>query len=747
MSLISYGKYGIKKYIDTICFILFIIILTASISSCGRHSVLLQAPDLLDETPAFNTGFYTVYDRIDGVTSTSAGNPFLGSMIYLYKDQFFIDGSFFTGIKGSFLPDYYIASKKVDDQVYHYWYKLDDEDNTGSIVIESVDRDEITLSLSAPDGKTDHVTLRYYASNIWKPEVKTITIAHRGLCYQPPTNYDGIYPANTIPGFENALRAGYEGFELDVRLTKDKRFMVSHDEDLRVATTVRGSVAEKNLEEFKNILVVQSAPIPEKRSSARPAYIAAPMASLKEVLDEFLDDKRLHTIVVDIKPDVDEDILSAAAHDFTGLTDEQQKKILFLTRSETVARGLKDLVPGSDIALEGPLGTEPTDPEKWTSFIPEAVGEPRMSHNTVSFGANWILALKSEEESLVKLKLVDSLSQTFDYKLCYWTFSKDWRINFLRENEFFPDYILLDVPFYKMGLQQLRFTDGKGLHLSKDKKPFFELDRYPVYKDVLDEHVSDFWFKSRQMYEINYGVGTPKHSNFDKDFAAVGQIELKVGRSEIDKFSSTNVELSNRYLFLSYLSSSIHAEDASGEEITTTSYRFGLGTTDGIGYTAGQDFSISPYVGQAFVWTRLTDFSSSLEPGPGETPSDDYNILEQYTGRFRFGDRATYGLKSEISSLIQVNAHYETAVIYPRHLFWKWSGSFIISQLGYGLLSHFTNDFVNEQPVLGPVINFVLKSAYLYGYYILRKDNMNWPFNTDTPLRYEVVNLGISFVL
>jgi len=711
-------------------------------SSCSGHNVLLQAPPLQDETPALNTGFYTIYSLANGEINPSPGNPFLGNMLYLYKDQFFINGSFFTGIKGSFLPDFYIASKQVNGRVSHYWYQAENEENSGAMVIESIDHDKINLRLMTPAGKTEHVQLQYYAPYIWKPQVKTITIAHRGLCYQPPSNYEGIYPANTIPGFENALRAGYEGFELDVRLTKDKRFIVSHDEDLRVATTVRGSVAEKKLEDFKDILVVQSAPIPEKRSSARPAFIAAPMSSLKEILDEFLDDDRLHTIVVDVKPDKEEDILSAASLDFTGLTEEQQKKILFLTRTEGVARGLRKLVPGSDIAIEGSIGTEPAHPGHWTDFFPEAVGEPRKSHNTVSFGANWLLALDSEDKAKSKMNMVDSLSEALDYKSCYWTFAKDWRINFLRENEIFPDYILLDVPYYKMGLQQLRYTEGMELDLEQGKRPFLELDRFPVYKDIFDEHVKDFWFKSRQMYDLNYGVGAPIHADVGNSFAPVGNLEFKVGRSEIDKFSDANVELNNRYLFISFLNNAIHPAEAAGDQITTKSYRFGIGTNDGIGYTAGHDFSISPYVGQAFVWTRLTDFDA----GSGEDAMNDSTILAQYPGKFRFGDRALYGIKVEISSLIQLNAYYETAVIYPRHQFWKWTGSFVLAEVGYGLIGHLADDFVNSQPVLGPIINFVLKSAYLYSYYSLRKKDMNWPFQTDTPLRLETINLGASLV-
>ena len=82
------------------------------------------------------------------------------------------------------------------------------------------------------------------------------------------------------PGFEAALVSGYKGFELDVRVTKDKRFIISHDEDLSAATTLHGYVKDKNLSDFENALVIKSAFIPEKKSTAYEAFIAAPMSSL-----------------------------------------------------------------------------------------------------------------------------------------------------------------------------------------------------------------------------------------------------------------------------------------------------------------------------------------------------------------------------------------------------------------------------------------------------------------------------------
>jgi glycerophosphoryl diester phosphodiesterase len=540
---------------------------------------------------------------------------------------------------------------------------------------------------------------------------------------------------------------GFDGFELDVRVTKDKRFIVSHDEDVSVSTTIKGYVEDINIAEFKDVLVVKSAFIPEKKSTAKNAFIAAPIPSLKQVLDTYLKDPRVKTIVVDIKPDTDENIITAAKNDFKGLDDSFHKKILFLTRSPGTAKELRELFPGSDIALEGPIGTEPLDEEEWEKYYPQAVGKPRGAHNTISFGANLIMAFNSEETILEKLDSISELNSTYDYKVCMWTVTKDWRLNFLREHRVFPEYMLTDAPYYKIGLQQLRYNEGKDIEFPTTRELLVKEDIYSTYYKLLNNHVADFWFQSRSMIEISYGVGSPNQNDFSSEFAPIGNWEIKLGRSEIDKYSKTNVELSERYLFFSYLNSTIQSQEISESEIQTRSYRFGIGTTDGLGYYGGSGFSVTPYVGQAFVWTQLDDFSRSLKPEEGNTGSNDFNILNRYWGTYRFGDRAIYGIKAEISSRIQLDLYYETAVVYPRHLFWSWSGSFIMAEGGYGIISHFLDDYTGKQEKFGPVINILVKSLYLFGYYTLRESDMNWPFNTEAPLRYQIFNIGVSVVL
>lgn len=80
------------------------------------------------------------------------------------------------------------------------------------------------------------------------PSTKTILIiAHRGVTYSG-------YPENSIPGFNAVLEEGYDGVELDVRLTKDKELVVFHDIRLeRLTEGGRGMVRSKKLSDLQKI--------------------------------------------------------------------------------------------------------------------------------------------------------------------------------------------------------------------------------------------------------------------------------------------------------------------------------------------------------------------------------------------------------------------------------------------------------------------------------------------------------------
>lgn len=73
----------------------------------------------------------------------------------------------------------------------------------------------------------------------------TLIFAHRG--------YSAAYPENTMKAFKEALKAGADGIELDVQLSKDGEVVVIHDEKLDRTTNGSGFVRDFSLLELRNL--------------------------------------------------------------------------------------------------------------------------------------------------------------------------------------------------------------------------------------------------------------------------------------------------------------------------------------------------------------------------------------------------------------------------------------------------------------------------------------------------------------
>ncbi|MFB6465879.1 glycerophosphodiester phosphodiesterase [Cytobacillus sp. Hz8] len=73
----------------------------------------------------------------------------------------------------------------------------------------------------------------------------TLILAHRG--------YSAKYPENTMKAFMEAHKAGADGIELDVQLTKDEEIVIIHDEKVDRTTNGKGFVKDFSLNEIKKI--------------------------------------------------------------------------------------------------------------------------------------------------------------------------------------------------------------------------------------------------------------------------------------------------------------------------------------------------------------------------------------------------------------------------------------------------------------------------------------------------------------
>ncbi len=237
--------------------------------------------------------------------------------------------------------------------------------------------------------------------------------------------------------------------------------------------------------------------------------------------------------------------------------------------------------------------------------------------------------------------------------------------------------------------------------------------------------------------EANVGIVRPMHQKFSLDFSDMGMAEAKIGYSEVEKYKSFVKSLDDRYLFGGYASQDLGDWDAQPDSVTTKYTRFGFGNRLGYGYKIGP-FDLLIYNQNAFVWTNL-EFGR-----PSDLSQDDIDILNRYEGSYRFGQLAEGGLKFRAFKSLSVIGGYELAVVFPRHVFWEWAGSAMLQYSLSGAITTFAEEIVNSSPLLGPLFYFVLKNGLSYAFYVAMKDDMNWPFNSETPLTMETLKLGAA---
>ena len=101
--------------------------------------------------------------------------------------------------------------------------------------------DQIIERLENPNDNRDHVMI----------------IAHRGLWSY---NDETIYPEGSISSVEKAIELGIEGVELDIRITKDDKYVIMHDASVNRTTNCTGSVSSMYWDDLKKCNLVINTP-------------------------------------------------------------------------------------------------------------------------------------------------------------------------------------------------------------------------------------------------------------------------------------------------------------------------------------------------------------------------------------------------------------------------------------------------------------------------------------------------------
>lgn len=404
------------------------------------------------ETTAVSPGFYTSHE-FDGARALQPFGPYL----YIHKHVYWDPAKKrpFYGWRGYFATaelarGLFFASIDSQGQVHHAYTAIDPVSGkvrNVPVQIQVLDG-KIFFEFQETGGHWRTLELRLaYAGADADPGLATRYLSHRGYSYFPVLgNTEALYPGNTMPAFEQAVDLGYHGFELDLRVTADSQFVVSHDQKLSIATTCSGNVNDHELKRLEKCTVVASTHIPELTAYRSP--LSAPMVSLNAVLRRFLPDPRVKRIVLDVKPDMAGFIAVATWEAFEGLHLKQDlhKKIMFVARDEDTLELVKSIFKNFDFALEGSMGTEPLS--KPNRYMPV----PMRYHNVVSAKMGTLGMPPSDA-----IRNLVSLAHQRGYQILAWALTRFQDLMTMRRIAPSTGYVLTDATMDV--LARLRLVD------------------------------------------------------------------------------------------------------------------------------------------------------------------------------------------------------------------------------------------------------------------------------------------------
>lgn len=238
---------------------------------------------------------------------------------------------------------------------------------------------------------------------------------------------------------------------------------------------------------------------------------------------------------------------------------------------------------------------------------------------------------------------------------------------------------------------------------------------------------------------INYLI--ENIDGFTNNFASSNAFKLKLGDVKIKKTKSDDVLVYDAsYFAISNFTNEINTPtDAS--QINFNAWRISLfGNNEGYAYKIGDESYLALTNGSELNWNflRLGDVYSSNDSAAKVA-------MANFGQEVRFGNSFEAGIKMKFLGGFGLEANYERSVIFQRHLFFKWAGSAIIESVAQSIIDRFVKKIMTYSPSTTPIINFILKNALSYGVYELRKENMNWPFDSTQPLVIDNFKFGITY--
>ena len=240
--------------------------------------------------------------------------------------------------------------------------------------------------------------------------------------------------------------------------------------------------------------------------------------------------------------------------------------------------------------------------------------------------------------------------------------------------------------------------------------------------------------------EVTYGTANPAIAkSFDGEFSPVNFISASAGYTE-QGYTSRNRHSRESSTYVRYTN---YSDDLGSErkanELGMYGWQLNFSDREAIGWNISNNFDIMLYHGSSIDWSSLKfNYSDNVT-------LRDQNKMSKIADGARFGQGFTGGIEFKLGQNFGIHCGYEQQQIFPRHKFWKWCGSELIEVVCNGLAEEFSDRVMDNSKIFGPVVYFIIQNAVSYGFYELRKSEMNWPFDTEAPLYLDKFSVGINF--
>lgn len=250
--------------------------------------------------------------------------------------------------------------------------------------------------------------------------------------------------------------------------------------------------------------------------------------------------------------------------------------------------------------------------------------------------------------------------------------------------------------------------------------------------------IDRYWRGVSKWYvEFGYGSGTVDHLSSTSTFANPGLLEFRVGVRDMKMVRRKVLESEERFAGGQWYSPDVSAFKSASPMVRLRMFRFGMGSRTAYGYEWGSALFF-PYHQYAFTLTTIHPaYSSSV-------PDVDRALMDRYKGPFRAGISFEGGFRLHVSRALSFQTGVEGSVVYPRFVFPKWTGSYVVGIAAFLLSSQGAESILSSSPFFTPVFSFIVRNGISFLFYEAIRRNSFWPFRSEPPLSIATLKAGFA---